>query len=219
MTSPGGGGASQRAHAVVLVFGESINDARAVAHLIEALCPSLKGRVRSLPRPTSLQRSASGTKVAKWLGLLRSAVNAYRQPVVCVFVHRDADGPDPLGTVEQTTNAGLRSAGMRYARAVVPVEEIEAWWLLFPAATEALRDSWSGTLSRGARSVDSISDPKRELIRRTGRDDVRKAYSEADSPSVAERVAVAIAAGEQPSGSSGSFSRFMASVDDCCRAA
>lgn len=219
MTARAAIGGAKRAHAVVLVFGESINDARAVAFLIEALCPILKGRVRPLPRPTSLQRSASEPRAVAWMRQLRGVVDAYRQPVACVFVHRDTDSPDPLGALEDETQKRLMDAGIENAHAVVPVAEIEAWWLLFASATETLRASWSGTLPKAPRSVDVISDPKRELIRRTGRNDARKAYSEADSPLVADRVAAAIAAGEFPSGSSRSFSRFTTSVDACCRTA
>lgn len=216
MTARSARGTSTRARAVVLVFGESINDARAIASLIEALCPSLKGRVRSLPRPTSLQRSASDAKAAKWLDQLWSAVDAHRDPVACVFVHRDADGPDPLGRVEEATRTELQDAGIKNAYAVVPVEEIEAWWLLFPTATETLRASWSQTLPRIPGTVDSLSDPKRQLVERTGRKNSKKAYSEADSPSVAERVAAAIEVGTRPPGYSASYNRFVSSVDTCC---
>ncbi|MCY4193619.1 MAG: hypothetical protein OXF04_04900 [bacterium] len=121
--------------------------------------------------------------------------------------------------MKQSTNEELINAGIDNAHAVVPVEEIEAWWLLFPTATEAMRGSWAGTLAKGVRNVDSISDPKRELVRRTGRRDNRKSYSEADSPAVAALVAEAIGAGTEPLGSSASFDRFLVAVDGCCRSA
>jgi len=219
MTPPSGKVAARRSPGVVLVFGESINDARALSRLIEARCPALKGRVSPRPRPISLHRSASGLKVAKWVEQIRSAVQACPQTVACVFVHRDADKPDPHGKLEQSTNTQLRTAGINNGHAVVPVEEIEAWWLLFPMATEATRRSWSGTLKKEVRNVDSISDPKRELARRTGRNDVRKSYSEADSPAVAARVAEEIRAGKEPLGASASFNRFLIAVDGCCRSA
>ena len=110
----------------------------------------------------------------------------------------------------------MQDAGIKNAHAVVPVEEIEAWWLLFPTATETLRASWSQTLPKIPGTVDSISDPKRQLVERTGRKNSKKAYSEADSPSVAERVAAAIEAGTRPRGHSASYNRFVSSVDTCC---
>lgn len=210
---------SRRARSVVLVFGESINDARAVASLIEALCPTVSGRVHARLRPTSLQKSASSSKVRTWLSQLQGAVAAYSAPVECVFVHRDADGPDPVGTLERQTSDALRRTGMRSAWAVVPVEEIEAWWLLFPKATEGAKKSWSGALSANPGNVDAIRDPKGRLRRQTARKSVKAAYTEADSPRIAEYVGAAIEAGKGPSGNSASFGRFRSSVNRCCRSA
>ena len=219
MTARATGRVSSRARPVVLVFGESINDARAVASLIQALCPQLEGRVRALPRPTSLQRAASAPKVAGWINRLHGAVLAHRQPVACVFVHRDADGPDPTAQLARATQAMLTNAGLQRAYAVVPTCEIESWWLAFPTATESLRTSWSGVLPKTPGRVDSILDPKRRLARLTGRKNPRHGYSEADSPAVARQVANAIAAGVQPSGHSPSYRHFVRSVGDCCSSA
>ena len=79
---------------VVLVFGEHTNDSRAVARLIEALCPGLKGRVKARSTPPSLQRSASPRAVHAWADRIADVVQANTQPVACVFVHRDSDAPD-----------------------------------------------------------------------------------------------------------------------------
>ncbi len=212
-------GTKKQAASVVLIFGESINDTRALASLIRALCPSLKGRIRPRPHPIALQRSASQLKVEAWIHKLHGAVLAHYEPVMCVFVHRDTDGPDPRGTLAQRTQSQLQSAGIAGVHAVVPVEEIEAWWLLFPNATEAVRKSWSGTLSRRIGDVDAISDPKEGLASRTRRKDSKRAYSEADSPQVAEKVAEAIQAGVRPMGRSASYRRFEQSVATCCRRA
>ena len=203
----------------MLVFGESRNDRLAIVRLIEALCPELAGRVRERPHPVSLNRSASPRSVSGWIGRIADAVSSHDQPVVCVFVHRDADGPDPGGRLHRATEAALRHAGIAGAHAVVPVEEIEAWWMLFPDATEQLRRSWRGTLQRTNRDWDTIRDPKEELKRLTRRGDRRHAYSEADSPSVARHVAHAIADRTAPVGRSRSYERFVAAVSTCCDAA
>lgn len=203
---------------VVLVFAESLNDARALRSLIEALCPSLEKRVRVQVRPPSLQRSAGQQPVRKWMNSLCHAIDGISRnsSVACVFVHRDSDGPDPRGQLQSATEALMRRAGISNGHAVVPVEEMEAWWLLFPQATEGFRTTWAGTLPKSRRTVDSISGPKEELMRRTGAKDRKKAYSEADSPEVAKRVASAIASGQAPTGISPSFDRFKLSVSKCC---
>ena len=168
----------------MLVFGESRNDRRSITHLIEALCPELAGRVRARPFPVSLQKTASARSVSGWMERVSQVVTSHSQPVTCVFVHRDADGPGPAGRLQQATEDALRAVGIPGAHAVVPVEEIEAWWLLFPDATERLRRSWRGTLQRSHRDWDMITDPKGELRRRTARGDRRHGYSECPSLAV-----------------------------------
>jgi hypothetical protein len=203
---------------VVLVFGENLNDARSIARLVEALCPKLRGRVQARPKPISLQRSASLQRVRAWTSEIAAIVAANQAPVLCVLVHRDTDGPDALGQLEAETNRELARTGLSNAHAVAPVEEIEAWWLMFPAATEQVRSSWRGKLRPNPGEVDSISDPKRELIERTGRNNAKHRYGEADSPDVADRVAAHISGGGRPAGSSQSFERFRQTVQQCCPA-
>lgn len=201
---------------MVLVFGESTNDSRSVACLIEALCPKLKGRVKARSTPPSLQRSASPRAVHAWTDRIADVVRADQRPIACVFVHRDSDTPDPAGLLECETEAALRAAGITGAHAAVPIQEIESWWMLFPDAAEQVRSSWRRQLDRSRADRDAVSNPKEELRRRTGRVNERDAYSAADSPRVAERVAAAIRAGTQPTGSSSSFERFVHSVSECC---
>lgn len=201
---------------VVLVFGEHTNDSRSVARLIEALCPELKGRVKARSTPPSLQRSASSLAVHAWTDRIAEVVRADRRPVACVFVHRDSDAPDPASRLQSETEAALRAAGMTDAHAVVPVQEIESWWMLFPDAAEQVRSSWRGQLDRSPADRDAVQNPKEALSRRTGRVNRRDAYSAADSPRVADRVATAIEAGTQPTGLSRSFERFRDSVSECC---
>ena len=201
---------------VVLVFGEHTNDSRSVARLIEALCPELQGRVKARSAPPSLQRSASPRAVHAWTDRIADVVRTNRQPVACVFVHRDSDAPDPTGRLQSETEAALRAAGMADAHAVVPVEEIESWWMLFPEAAEEVRSSWRGLLDRSPADRDAVQGPKEALRRRTGRANRRDAYSAADSPRVAGRVAAALEAGTQPTGQSRSFDRFRDSVAECC---
>ena len=72
-----------------------------------------------------------------------SAARAVLGDVVCVLAHTDSDEPDD-GRFAAARTDDLRKAGLGNAHAVVPVEAIEAWWLLFPEATEAAVPSWQG---------------------------------------------------------------------------
>lgn len=207
---------TKKGPASILVFGEDINDARAIAQLIEALCPAARGRVKPRPKPTSLIRSASDRKVRRWIENLADASRNDRSPVACVFVHRDSDQPDDLAVLAADTEAALSKAGLEHGHAVVPVHKTEAWWLLFPDATETHRASWKNTLRKRPGNVDNIPDPKSELIERTRRGNERHAYSEGDSPDVARSVATALKGGATAAGVSPSFERFVESVRKCC---
>lgn len=180
--------AQRRDRGVVLVFGESRNDSDSIAELMLAANPGLRGRVRPLPRPTSLTRTAGSLAVRRWVDEIEKAVRAHeavKGPVAAVLVHRDADGADPGETVA----AALRDQLARLAgHPVVPVQAMEAWWFLFPDAVEAVRPgAWKGCMPRRRRDVELIERPKDELIRRTSTRGVRP-YSEADSPAIARKV-------------------------------
>jgi hypothetical protein len=105
--------------------------------------------------------------------------------VAAVLVHRDADGPDPDAKVATSLEEALRPVD---GHAAVAVQEIEAWWLLFPDAVEAVRPvAWKGRLPRSERDVETVERPKELLRRLTGKD--RKAeYSEADSALIAKNI-------------------------------
>lgn len=192
----------------MLVFGESINDAQSIATLIQGVRPELAGRVKPAPRPTSLTRQAGQVVVRSWADELVTVVRATAaagQPVAAVVVHRDADRPDPSGAVEVQLRQQLRHVADEVA---VPVETIEAWWLLFPDATETVRPrAWRKRLPRQVRDVERVRDPKAELQRRTRPSGHE--YSESDSPV----IAAAIATGSHPAiGSSASYDRLCASA-------
>jgi len=174
--------------AVVLVFGESINDSTSIAHLLVAANPALAGRVRARPRPTSLTRDARPPAVRSWVADLRRAVlaaEATGDRVAAVVVHRDADGPDPTASRAADLTRQLFELN---GKAVVPVQAIEAWWFLFPDAVEAVRPgAWRGKLPRNSRDVEMIDRPKQALQRAT-RTRNGPEYTEADSPVIAKRI-------------------------------
>ncbi len=208
----------RRGPSVVLVFGEDLNDSRSMASLVAARCPSLRGRIKPRPRPISLQRSASQPAMRSWAEKVADVVAANASPVACVIVHRDSDAPDGMGVLAANTEAELKRVGLEACIAAVPVQKTEAWWLLFPTATETFRSSWRGTLEQRPGDVELIEDPKVELRRRTARGGRRSAYQEADSPRIAELVAEAVRNEARPAGHSASFDRFMAAIDSLCSA-
>jgi hypothetical protein len=202
---------------MILVFGESTNDAEAVRRLTLGLCPTAVGKIKVLRRPPSLQRTASARAVRDHASKVASVVRAQAAltRVTCVLVHSDADGPDPEGQLEQERSQQLLASGVPHAHAVVPAQELEAWWLLFPDATESVIPGWRGSLRSSPGDVDSQRNPKEELIRRTRRKHPRRPYKESDSADIAARVAE-LGVMARPTGASKSFDRFRRTIADCC---
>jgi hypothetical protein len=132
-------------------------------------------------------------------------MTAAGQPVAAVVVHRDADGPNPSGSVEANLRRQLRGVA---DEGTVPVEAMEAWWLLFPDAAESVRPrAWRARLPRKVRDVERVSDPKAELKRKTRPS--KHEYAESDLP----LIAAAIATGRHPAvGHSASYDRLCASA-------
>lgn len=188
---------------VILVFGESINDAASVAELLVAANPTLSGLVRARPKPVSLTREAGDLAVRKWVNELEQIVRATEAARVrAVVVHRDSDRHDPQAAVETTLAVQLTALPGRPA---VPVQAMEAWWFLFPDAVEAVRPrAWQGKLPRTSRDVEAIHQPKGELKRLTRKGNAPE-YSEVDSKFIAEYIRCHA---PQQYGSSASFQRF-----------
>ncbi|MGL5862111.1 MAG: hypothetical protein ACRCY9_12740 [Phycicoccus sp.] len=190
----------------VLVFGESKNDADSIRELVLHINPRLDGRVHARPRPVSLVSGSGPAAVRRWLDHLEQVVEAERRTgrlIQAVLVHRDADRQDPRGEVEAALAREVRT--IDGARPVVPVQMIEAWWFLFPAAVEAVRPvAWRGKLSITPGDVERIDQPKKKLERLTRGS---RPYSEADSAAIAAQIRDQRRA---PRGSSASYERFVA---------
>lgn len=205
----------------ILLFGENPNDTNALRELIHGLCPLLgRGEIRVLREPPTLQRGAGADAVRKWVDRASAALRGARVAqgeAICIFVHTDADGPDD-GAFEAERTEELRNAGVARAHAVVPVESIEAWWLLFPAATESVVSGWHGALDKRPRDVERVQSPKQELIHRTRAKQPKRPYRESDSPLIAKAIA-SVPGLRTPRGSCASFARFVSNVDACCELA
>lgn len=200
---------------VALIFGESENDTRALAELIQALCPQLTNRVVTRRRPLVLIRSSSPNDVGLRARKLAAAVRAEKvaTPVVCVFAHEDADEVEPAHqTIAEKIERALHEAGCP-AHAVVPAWEMESWLLLFPAALTAFRASWARTAIYRGRDVGRVQNSKEKLIRLTRKSG--QEYRESDAPLVAKKIRE-LQIANIPEGTSRSYERFRAAVDECC---
>jgi hypothetical protein len=186
------------------VFGENRHDIDSIRHLLLHLKPELSGRVKVHPKRPSLTKTAGRAAVTPWVEAIRQVVEVQTRagkPARAVLVHRDADGPDPDGLVQQRLRQQLKSVP---ADPVVPVQMTEAWWFLFPDAVEAVNPrAWCGVMPRRPRDVEAISGPKKELQRLTRK--ARREYGEGDSPAIAEQVRKLKL---NPVGRSRSFDRF-----------
>lgn len=179
----------RRTEPVILIFGENLNDAQSIQHLLAYAEPQIAGRLKSRPKPVSLTRTAKQPAVRRWIDTLSDVVNAMERggsPVQAVVVHRDADGPDAHASIHQQLADQLTALGCA-GHPVVPVQMTEAWWFLFPDAVEAVRPrAWRGAIPKKDRDVETISNPKAELQRRTRASG--QEYSVADSPAIAAKV-------------------------------
>jgi hypothetical protein len=190
----------------VHIFGESRNDVQSIKELVLAFNPHLTGRIRLHFNIRTIAANADPSKVRGWVERISNQLRAMesRYPAGAVVVHRDADRSDAQGSLARLLDSQLAPVhGTARIVAVVPVQETEAWWFLFPAAVEQIKPkAWAGCLPRTARDVELIGGPKEELQRRTAGP---HKYTEADSPKIAQKIREL-----QPAklGRSASFDRF-----------
>jgi len=218
-------GASKRSHAVaekpvVLVFGESEHDTRALAELLVALCPTLQGMVRPRSRPPILVKDAKVGDIPGRAQAIAALIDAERVTcdVVCVFAHEDCDAVEPAheGVARKIENA--MAAKGYHVHAVAPAWEMETWWFQWPEALAAYRPTWRRVTNVANRDLGRIENAKEELrraLRPAGSASRTRDYSETDSPGIAERVR-RLGVVRNPQGRSASFQRFVQSVDGCC---
>ncbi|WOQ16223.1 hypothetical protein [Raineyella sp. W15-4] len=135
----------------------------------------------------------SAPKMRGWVNAMSDAVKARaasgNRDVIGVLVHRDADTADPVGRLAEELNGQL--AGLPVdARAIVPVQETEAWWLAYPAALAAIRSWWAKAVHDPSGDTERIAGPKELLQRQTRRTtgDSRGQYVESDSRAIAAQI-------------------------------
>lgn len=213
---------SPRRRPVVLVFGESINDTKAIAELLLALCPALDGMVKALPRPPILIKDARMEDVRDRAGTIAALIDAEQttRDVICVFAHEDCDDAEPAHeAIASKIEAAMRERG-HSVHAIVPAWNLEAWWLLWPDAVARYRPTWRRLMTRPGQRVGLIVDSKSHLQRalRPGGGTRTRDYRESDSQGIAAAVRE-LGIVRQPVGASLSFTRFTEAADGCCVAA
>ena len=200
---------------IVLVFGESQNDTAAIVELVGALRPDL--RVQAVKSPLVLIRDANPRDVPSRADRIASVVRGFREDytVRAVIAHEDADCVEPgHKAIAKKIEEGFRLAGL-VAIAAVPAWEIEAWWLLWPDQTGAVRKSWRTPDDYVGKQVGTIQDAKEVLTRLLRPPKYNKNnfpdYVESDSVLIARRVRGEGVA-QSPRADSMSYDRFRSSI-------
>lgn len=195
----------------ILVFAENLHDADSIKVLLESLRPDLVQATNVMVQrdPISLTRDAKMDAVKSWMQKIADtvAVRSRVAEVLGVLVHQDSDGPEQPSL--QALKAALNSKFGDLAKPVMPVQEIEAWWFIYPDCLRAIRPvAWRSVKMPNGVNVDLIDDPKEDLIRRTRSASTKNPYSEADSLAVAKEMAMALSNGQKPQNQSPSWNRF-----------
>jgi hypothetical protein len=207
----------------IVIFGESENDRKAIAALVEGLCPD--AYVKALRRPLVLLKNVRPEAMPKQAERLAEAARAEaaRRPIRCVFAHEDADAVEPKhNVIAERIEQALRDAGTPgKVHAVVPAWEIEAWWFLWPDLVGLCSRRWIEP--RVGTRPGRITDAKEKLkraVRPSGLTAKQRArfpdYRESDSIKIAETIRDTRSANRPDRGLSHSYDRFRDSVADCC---
>lgn len=195
---------------IVLVFGEDHNDTSAICVLARALNPKFSTELSIEPRkePASLTRGAGVGAIKTWLQKVSDVAAAENQlrSVAAILVHQDSDGPDTYRKVAQNLNNNLKVIlEGTPAKAVVPIQMTEGWWLMFPDAVRATKPAVWRDAKFPKGDTASISNPKQALIGLTKRVSKKHAYAESDSLAIAESI---VRLGIKPSNVNSSWGDF-----------
>ncbi|WP_428261375.1 hypothetical protein [Haliangium sp.] len=229
------GGGQKRAKAVLL-FGEHDHDRRAIKEIVEGLRQEfaaseptpgdkrwreeLNGDIQKRRQPLVLIKGVTPKELASRRASLHAQVKAdrVRYDVQAVLVHEDCDAVEPAHeAVARRYEEAFREADFD-VYPVLPAWEIEAWWLLWPDALGAYRQSWRAPVEHKGKHVGKIENAKQRLKRDVMPAGLKSAqrkkfpgYQESDSPGIAAFIR---ARGElsRPQGRSDSYEYFRASL-------
>lgn len=180
---------------LVMIFGESVNDGRALRHIVRALLPADRTvDCKAIREPGTLARNASGVKRKKLARAIAvKAAHEARTRKVAVVVHEDSDACEDAHKVQaDRVVAELLGEGIAFPVPAIAAWEIETWWMLFPEAMRATRNCWAA-VDYSNRRVGGIENAKEVLTRDLRPKATTKGrcpdYSEADSERIAEEIA------------------------------
>lgn len=189
----------KQAHAqqrpIVLVFGESEHDRRAIKRLVEGLRPDLSGLVEERREPLVLIKGALPEKARsnaeKIAGVARIAARTRR--VIAVLAHEDCDAIEPEHVrVAEKLERELTDAGCPSPIAVAPAWETETWWLIFPEAVGKVVQGWREPDDWLGKDVGRVEHAKEKLAKavqpRPPRRSPPRAYHERDSIAIAQNI-------------------------------
>lgn len=180
----------------ILIFGESSNDTGALQHLLKRAAPEIEERftLKPMRTPISLSRDANPSTQGKWMRDLRDVVTATQRKgdaVHAIVVHRDSDRYDDSASGELQDQLAEHFSKV-IPVAAVAVQELEAWFLLFPSAFPRVHSTAWRDVTWVSSDTSRINNAKQELMARTSRlsaGNRPKRYAEADSTSIAEAIA------------------------------
>jgi hypothetical protein len=180
---------------IVLVFGESEHDRRAIKLLVEGLRPDLAGIVEERRQPLVLIKNALPEKARSNAEKIASiaSVEAKTKRVVAVLAHEDCDALEPEHVrIANKLEKELRDAGCPNPAAVTPAWETEAWWLVFPEAVGKVVEGWRDPADWLGKDVGRVERAKEQLARavqpRPPRKSPPRAYHERDSIAIAKNI-------------------------------
>ncbi|WP_225767697.1 hypothetical protein [Inquilinus sp. Marseille-Q2685] len=211
---------------LILVFGESDNDRRAIIELCSALRSDAGIHFKPMRDPPVLlkksERPEKRRKTAEAISTLVK-INSKKSPVASVVAHRDCDKIEPSHEeLSESIERGLYDAGVPNPVAAAPAYEIEAWWLLFPEALAATCANWEKVDMR-SRQVGSIENAKEFLCEALRPKDKAKRmkckeYVESDSIKIAQNIRKLNLTSKLDRGRSRSFDRFVERFNSVCDA-
>jgi hypothetical protein len=179
---------------IVLVFGESEHDRRAIKLLVEGLRPELAGLVEERRQPLVLIKNALPEKARsnaeKIAGIAKA--EAKTRKVVAVLAHEDCDAMEPEHVrVAEKLEKELSEAGCPNPAAVTPAWETETWWLIFPEAVGMVVQGWREPDDWLGKDVGRIEHAKERLAKAVQPRPPRKSprvYHERDSIAIAQNI-------------------------------
>ena len=183
--------------ALILVFGESEHDRRALVELVRGLRPDLRDLVEERRRPLVLIKGTLPSKArsnAEEIAAL-ARVEQRTRNVLAVLAHEDCDAIEPAhAEVAEKIEAELRAAGCPGEPiGAAPAWETETWWMVFPEAVGKIVEGWRDPDDWLGRDVGRVEWAKEKLAaavqpRPRPRKGPPRPYEERDSISVARNI-------------------------------